>query len=54
MEFQVLFLVLLGNVSVIFAMKTTKVMGVVEMESLFSTPMPPFLETPSRMVVSKY
>ena len=33
----------------IFAIKTTKVLAVVEMESLFSTPMPSFLETPSRI-----
>ena len=33
----------------IFAIKTTKVKAVVEMESLFSTPMPSFLETLSRI-----
>ena len=33
----------------IFAIKTTKVKAVVEMESWFSTPMPSFLETPSRI-----
>ena len=33
----------------IFAIKTTKVKAVVEMESLFSTPMPSFLEAPSRI-----
>ena len=38
---------LLANLSAIFVIKTTKVMAVVEMESLFSTPMPSFLETPS-------
>ena len=32
-----------------FAIKMTKVMAVVEMESLFSTPMSSFLETPSRI-----
>ena len=37
------------NLSVIFAMKTTKVVAVVEMESLFSTRIPSFLETPSRI-----
>ena len=30
-------------------MKTTKVMAVVEMKSFFSTLMPSFLETPSRI-----
>ena len=40
---------LLANLSAIFVIKTTKVMVVVEMESLFSTPMPSFLETPSRI-----
>ena len=33
----------------IFAIKATKVMEAVEMESLVSTPMPSFLETPSRI-----
>ena len=33
----------------IFAIKTTKVLAVVEMASLFSTPMPSFLKTPSRI-----
>ena len=40
---------LLSNLSAIFVIKTTKVIAVVEMESLFSTPMPSFLETPSRI-----
>ena len=33
----------------IFAIKTAKVMAVVEIESLLSTPLPSFLETPSRI-----
>ena len=32
-----------------FEIKTTKVMAVVEIESLLSTPMPSFLETPPRI-----
>ena len=43
------FLVLLANLPLIFAIKTAKVMAVVEMESLFSTPVPSFLETPPRI-----
>ena len=43
------FLVLLANLPLIFAIKTTKVMAVAEMESLFSTPVPSFLETPPRI-----
>ena len=44
-----LILVLIANLPVIFKIKTTKVMAVVEMKSLFSTPMPSFLETPPRI-----
>ena len=43
-------LVLIANLPVIFKIKTTKVMAVVEMKSLFSTPMPSFSETPPRNV----
>ena len=32
-----------------FAIKTTKVMAAAEIDSLFSTPMPIFLEIPSRI-----
>ena len=39
---------LLADLSVNFAIKTTKVMAIVEMESLLSMPMPSFLEKPSK------
>ena len=38
----------LADLSVNFAIKTTKVMAIVEMESLLSMPMPSFLEKPSK------
>ena len=42
-------LVFLANLSVIFAIKTAKVMAVVKTESLFFTPMLSLLEKPSRI-----